>query len=135
MLARVPIDASYTLGLTQVLNAVRISLYMSAVVFEKLLSILLSSDHSTPKAERFFNEHQQSILSYLYSIKPFPTHAEMEKMANMLGLGYSSVNGWFKNQRYRYKQVSKFQSTQCHLGKLLHVQLHVGRVHVDKLFE
>ena len=123
-------DTSHVLGVTHMYYAVYITLKISCLAFHHaLLSILPFSDGCTPKAGMFFNEHQRSILWYLYYSKPYPTHSEKEKMANMLGLEYSSVTKWFRDQRRRTNQpILSFPSTQNFLGKYLQLKC----AHVEK---
>ena len=78
-----------------------------------------SSDCFPKTAQSVLSEHQQTVLNHLYSSKPYPTNAEMEKIASMLGLESSSVFRWFNSQRFWRKVNSKNQSHHIPLGKNL----------------
>ena len=80
---------------------------------------MLSLGYFAPTALTVVNEHQRRVLNHLYSSKPYPTHPEIDKISNMLGLEYSKVNQWFKSKRFWNKITSKDQSQPIHLGKIL----------------
>ena len=72
-----------------------------------------------PTTLKVANKHQKRVLNHLYLSKTYPTHPEIEMMANMLGLQYCNINEWFKAKRRLNKIDSKDQSQPIHLGKML----------------
>ena len=77
-----------------------------------------SSPYFASGAVKHFSQHQNSVLNYLYFIKPYFTLSETEKIANMLGAEYYSVNMWFERKRFKTK-LSKVQSHHILLRKML----------------
>ena len=68
------------------------------------------------------NEHQQTVLNHIYLSKPYLSRAEMEMVADMLGLRLSTIEQWFSKKQYINKGTLKVQSPQVLLGKMLHLQ-------------
>lgn len=80
-----------------------------------------SADYFASGPVKHLNQHQNSVLNYLYLIKPYMTRSETEKIANMLGAEYHSVAVWFERKRFKTKR-SKSQSHRILLRKMLQIK-------------
>ena len=79
---------------------------------------------SKPQRKRSADIFQTSVLNALYSINPYPTHEEKDKIADLLEMKYAFVYNWFKFHRSLNK-TSKKKSTSTKSnclepGKIFH---------------
>ena len=62
------------------------------------------------------------VLKHIYFSKPYLSCAEMDMVADMLGLRLSTIDQWFSKEQYINKGTLKVQSPKVLLGKMLQLQ-------------
>ena len=62
-------------------------------------------------------QYQESVLNLIFRRNPYPTRAEKEKMANMLGMTFCKIYNWFRSKRHL---THRYQPDPIKYGKYRH---------------